>query len=109
MAITQKKSVYPPKKRGRFFLGGGNFFWEDLLDSLDHPSIIVGCLKVVWDLSEFFVGPPAGLRRLTAIQKVFDCQKTSKNRGFGTKFGREGGGLVFACSFSFQNLNHNVL
>ena len=48
----------PPQKEA--VLGGGNFFWEDLLGSLDHPSIIVGCLKVVWDLSEFFVGPPAG-------------------------------------------------
>jgi len=43
---TEKKCLPPPKKRGRFW-GGGNFFWEDPLGSMDHPSIIMGCLKVV--------------------------------------------------------------
>ena len=89
--------------------GGGNFFWEDLLGSLDHPSIIVGCFKVVWDLPKNFVGPPAGLRRLTAVPKVFHCPKMGQNRRFWTKFGRESGGLIFACSFSSQMLNYDVL
>ena len=64
----------PPKKNDRFW-GGVNFFWEDPLGSSDHPSIIVGYLKVVWDLSKIFVGPPAGFRRLTDSQKVLNCLK----------------------------------
>ena len=99
----------PPPKRGRFLGGGGNFFWEDPLGSWDHPSIIEGRLKVVWDLPQNFVGPPAGLRRLTAAPKVFHCPKMVKNQGFWTKFGRESGGPILACSFSLQNLNYNVL
>ena len=75
----------------------------------DHPSIIVGRLKVVWNLPQNFVGPPAGLRRLTTAPKVFHCPKMVKNQGFWTKFGRESGGPILACSFSLQNLNYNVL
>ena len=90
------------------FWGGGNFFWEDPLGSSDHPSIIVECFKVVWDLPQNFVGPPAALRRLTSVQKILHCPKMHKNWGFWTKFGRESGGLVLTCSFSSQILNYNV-
>ena len=90
------------------FWGGGKFFWEDPLGPSNRNS---GMFKstVVWDLPKIFVGPPAGLRRLTAVPKGFYCPKMSKNRGFWTKFGRESGGLIFACSFNFQNLNYNIL
>ena len=98
----------PPQKKRSFFLGGDNFFWEDPLGSSDHPSIIVGHLKVVWDLPKNFVGPPAGLRRLTTAPKGFHCPKMIKNQGFWTKFGRERGGPILACSFSSQNLKYNV-
>ena len=39
---SQKK-----KKIAVFFLGGGELFLEDPLGSSDHPSIIMGFLKVV--------------------------------------------------------------
>ena len=67
------------------------------------------CFKVVWDLPKNFVGPPAGLRRLTGVQKMLHCPKMSKNRDFWLKFGRESGRLILTCSFSFQILNYNVL
>ena len=90
-------------------LGGGRFCWEDPLGSSDDPNIILGCLKLSNALSNFFVSPPAGFRSLPAAQKGVDHPKTAKNQGFSTKLGRESGGVVFACSFSFQNLTHNVL
>ena len=92
-----------------FFFWGGAFFWEDPLGSSDHPSIIVECFKVVWDLPQNFVGPPAALRRLTSVQKILHCPKMRKNRGFRTKCGRENGGLVLTCSFRLKNLYYNVL
>ena len=45
-------------------------------------------MKVLYDLSEIFMGSQADLRRLTAVLKVFHCLKMSKSRGFWTKFGR---------------------
>ena len=106
MDLTRYKLVYPPKM---IILGGGRFCWEDPLGSSDDPNIIVGCLKVVNALSNFFISPPAGFRTLPAGQKGVDCPKTAKNRLFSTKFGRGSGGFIFACSFDFENLNHNVL
>ena len=99
----------PPKKKNDRFFGGGRFCWEDPLGSSDDPNIILGCLKLSNALSNFFVSPPAGFRSLPAAQKGVDHPKTAKNQGFSTKLGRESGGVVFACSFSSQNLTHNVL
>ena len=100
--------VLPPPQKWSF-LGGGNFFWEDPLGSSDHPSIIVECFKVVWDLPKNFLGPPAALRLLTGVQKFLHCPKMCKNRGFWTKLGRESGGLILTWIFSSQILNYNVL
>ena len=80
---------------------GGSFFWEDLLGPSNHPSIIVGSLKVhvVWDLPNNFVGPPAGLRRLTTVPKVFHCPKISQNRRFGqNSAGRAGDSFLHIVS-----------
>ena len=105
---TKNKSFTPSSKIDRF-LEGVDFFSEDPLGSSDHPKIIVRCLKVVWALPKNFVGPPAGFRRLTSVQKVFHCPKTSKNQHFLTKIGWEYREVIFTCSFSSQNLHYNVL
>ena len=44
--LQGKNIVHPPPKNRRFW-GGGELFLEDPLGSSDHPSIIMGCLKVV--------------------------------------------------------------
>ena len=69
----------PQKKKNDRFLGG-DFFWEDPLGSSYHPSIIVECFKVVWDLPQNFLGPPAAHERpeISSLPK-----NVQKSRFFG--------------------------